>query len=130
VSTARVLEHYTQPQRKQNNTTYSPKFLAKQKSQAKQEQIQSIVLTCAIITGMLFVTFQLARGTFINVSRYLTLSTKMTDLQSLSQESNYTNAVLKKNFKSYTSPEGVESLARDYLNLVGDNEIAVILKQS
>ncbi len=130
MSTARVLQHKTQPQHRPDNTRYSPKFLEKQKSLQKQDKITSIALTAAIIAGLVFATAQLARGAFLNTDRYFTLNNKMSELNTLNKKANYENAVLKKNYKNYTSEEGVESLARDHLNLVRDNEISIIIKKS
>lgn len=130
MSTVRVYKHQVQPKHTPANNNVSIKFLEKQRDFKKQAKLNSIVINSLIIALVAFVSLQLIRGTFINLDRYLTLNNKMNNLTQLNAKVTYQSAVLKKQYKSYTSPEGLEGLARDYLNLVGDNEIAIILKQS
>lgn len=130
VTTARAYkEHYNSiPHSSEENV--SLKFLQKQEKLKLQHNLKDLLLKTAIVFIALFITFQLVRGTFFNVDRFITLNTKISNLESLNKSATYQNTILKRNFKNYTSAAGLESLARDYLNLVGENEISVVIKKS
>lgn len=130
MSTVRVYQHQAKPYQKVDNTKVTTRFLEKQISFQKQEKLKTILVNGSLLCLALFLTIQFVRGTVINFDRYVTLNTKMAGMQALNLEATHQNEVLQKKYKSYNSPEGLEGLARDYLNLVGENEISVILKKS
>lgn len=130
MSTARVYDYQVKNAPPIKETTVSTKFLERTKTSQKHDRMTSVVVNAMIVSFALFVAFQFVRGTFINVDRYLTLNSKMTNLEALNVQASHQNAVLKKKYKNYNSPAGLEGLARDYLNLVGENEISIILKKS
>ncbi|MEW5820689.1 MAG: septum formation initiator family protein [Cyanobacteriota bacterium] len=130
MSTVRVYNYQVEQIRETNNTTVSKRFLEKQEQLKKQEKLNSLIINSLLISVAVFLSFQFIRGTYLNFDRYVTLNDKMSSLKALNINATYENDVLKKKYKSYNSPEGLEGLARDYLNLVGENEISVVLKKS
>ena len=130
MSTVRIYKHQVQTPKLVEKNTVSSKFIEKQLNSQKREKINSLIVNSILVGLALFLSVQFIRGTVMNLDRYLTLNTKMASLQELNTKANYQNEVLKKKFQSYNSPEGLEGLARDYLNLVGENEISIILTKS
>ena len=130
VPTLRVHKQSQETAPSYNVTEVSSRFLEKKASFQKQTKKNSLIVNGLLFILTVFLMFQFIRGTVINIERYMVLNSKMTDLKILNASAVYENNVLKKKFKSYNSPEGLEGLARDYLNLVGENEISVILKKT
>lgn len=130
MSTVRVLNQEVKTLRKVETPVVSEKFLEKKQSLQKKAKLTTIAINATMVCVAMFFAFQFARGTVINIDRYMTLNTKMDSLKALNSSAVYQNAVLKKKYQSYNSPEGLEGLARDYLNLVGENEISIVLKKS
>jgi len=130
VSTARVYNYQVKNAPPLREAKVSTKFLERTKTSQQKDRITAVVVNALIISFALFVACQFVRGTFLNVDRYITLNSKMANLEALNLQAIHQNAVLKKKYKNYNSPAGLEGLARDYLNLVGENEISIILKKS
>lgn len=133
MSTARALNYQThqiQPQTESLTTKHSSKFTEKRKHSQERERINALIATSLVLCLVSFASLQLFRGVLLNVDRFLTLNTKLDDLKKLETNSEYQNAILKKKYKTYTSSQGLETLARENLNLVGDDEISIILKKS
>jgi len=80
----------------------------------------SIVLIVCLIQGV--------RGLCLNVAKYVTLEKKLEKLREINISAKVKNRELKSEIKNYTSPKGIESLARDNLNMVGKNEVLVLIK--
>jgi len=80
----------------------------------------SIVLIICLIQGV--------RGLCLNVAKYITLEKKLEKLREINIAAKVKNRELKSEIKNYTSPKGIESLARDNLNMVGKNEVLVLIK--
>lgn len=129
VTTARAYREQYSAVPNYSDENVSLKFLEKQEQLKLHHKDRERLFKAAIIAVALFISFQLVRGTFFNVDRFVTLNSKISSLETLNKSATYQNAILKRNFKSYTSPAGLESLARDYLNLVGENEISVVIKK-
>jgi cell division protein FtsB len=72
---------------------------------------------------------QSIRGAYLNIAKYITLKKQMVKLESLNQKVKGKNEELKSQFENYTSSKGIEALARDNLNMVGKDEVLVIIKK-
>ena len=72
---------------------------------------------------------QIFRGIFLNVAKYITLNEQLNKLEKLNIAASDENNQLREQLKNYTSSKGIEALARDNLNMVGKNEVLVIIKQ-
>lgn len=130
MSTVRVLNQQVKTLKTIETPVVSQKFIEKTQDQRKKAQLYTVAIHASIACVAAFFIFQFARGTYINIDRYVTLNTKMDNLKALNASAMYQNAVLKKKYQSYNSPAGLEGLARDYLNLVGENEISIVIKKS
>ena len=130
MSTVRVSTYQHQPKKSKYLDNISFKLLEKKIGVHDSQKLKLSLTNCLIICLVVFVCAQVSRGIYLSLDRYLTLSFKMNELQQLKNKATYQNAVLKKSYKNYTTPEGLEGLARDNLNLVGDDEIAIIIKNS
>lgn len=73
--------------------------------------------------------FQSIRGACLNVAKYITLNSKFNKLEVLKGMATKKNEELKTQLKNYTTSQGVEALARDTLNMVGKDEVLVIIKE-
>jgi cell division protein FtsB len=80
----------------------------------------SVILIICLIQGI--------RGLCLNVAKFITLNKKLEKLHEINISAKIQNRELKSEIKNYTSPKGIESLARDNLNMVGKNEVLVLIK--
>lgn len=130
MSIVRVSTHQAQPKKVKQPDNISFKLIEKKVATQDKQKIKQALVHGLTLLLALFISVQVVRGIFISVDRYLTLSVKINELQQLNKKAVFQNAVLKKNYRNFTTPEGLEGLARDNLNLVGDDEIAIIIKNS
>lgn len=73
--------------------------------------------------------FQSIRGACLNVAKYITLNGQFNKLNVLKGMAVKKNEELKTQLKNYRTSQGVEALARDTLNMVGKDEVLVIIKE-
>lgn len=73
---------------------------------------------------------QAIRGVYLNTSKYIILNQQLDKLGSLNNLAREKNLELRKQLKNYTSSKGIEALARDNLNMVGKDEVLVLIKES
>lgn len=78
---------------------------------------------------LLICLFQIVRGIFLNVAKYITLNNQLQKLEKLEVNAVNENNLLKEQLKNYTSSKGIESLARDNMKMVGKNEVLIEIKQ-
>lgn len=73
--------------------------------------------------------FQAFRGAYLNIARFVILNQQFSKLKSLNAAAQDKNINLKRQLKNFSSSKGIEALARDNLNMVGKNEVLVVIKQ-
>lgn len=84
-----------------------------------------------IITIVLILcVIQTLRGAVLNVQKYFSLNKQLKNLEGINNIVIQRNATLKKELRDFSSSKGVEELARDNLNMVGKNEILILIKES
>jgi cell division protein FtsB len=110
-----------------NNIAVSQKHSFNRKNVRKVYQKRIYYL---FITVLLFICLsQIFRGIFLNVAKYITLNKQLHKLETLNVNASNENNLLKEQLKNYTSSKGIESLARDNMKMVGQNEVLVEIKQ-
>ena len=99
-------------------------------SEIKQERRISKKKICfSFLTIILLILFiQMSIGAGLNVVKILSLSTKLNSLNGINKNATQKNIMLKEELEKYTSNKGVEALARNRLQMVGKNEVLVIIK--
>jgi len=90
------------------------------------KRIHYMLITLVLVILLL----QIARGMYLNVIQYVVLKRQLNKLEYINQQAKEKNLELKKQLKDYTSKKGIEALARDNLQMVGKDEILVILKKA
>lgn len=96
------------------------------KSQYKKKTTRAeYFLYLAVNAALVFGMFQCARtliGDSLNLSQ---LVNSQTSVQTFFNQTQHENQALKNKIRAYSSPSGIEELARNYLNMVGKNELPV-----
>jgi cell division protein FtsB len=96
------------------------------KSQYKKRTTRAeYFLYMAVNAALVFGMFQCARaliGDSFNLSQ---LTNSQTSVQKFFNQTKQENRVLNDKIRIYSSASGIEELARNYLNMVGQNEIPV-----
>lgn len=82
-----------------------------------------------ITLALTILIIQIVRGMYLNAIQYMVLKKQLNKLEYINQQAKEKNLELKKQLKDYTSKKGIEELARDNLQLVGKDEILVVLKK-
>lgn len=83
------------------------------------------VVYLAILAGLIFVGFQCVRTILVEAYKLSVFAHNQPIVAKYYQETLQENRILRDKIKSSSSPQGIESLARNYLNLTGENEILV-----
>ena len=83
-----------------------------------------------MVIATVVLMLQMGRGICLNMEKCMTLDSKIHSLKAEKAVAEDINKSLTKQYRCYTSPQGVEALARDYLNLVGEHEISVVIKKT
>jgi len=71
---------------------------------------------------------QTIRGACLNVQKYFSLNKQLKNLESINDVVTQKNSDLKKELQNFSSNKGIEELARDNLNMVGKDEVLVLIK--
>lgn len=82
-------------------------------------------LTLVLVFGI----FQSARAVTMHLYKYITINQQLTKLKTLQAQALEKNKDLKKQLKVYSSKKGIETLARNNLKMVGQDEVLVIVKK-
>lgn len=99
----------------------------KKKPQPKKKPLKdSKKVHYGFLTFVLIIcVIQAVRGVYLNIAKYIILNRQYKKLEALNNDAIEKNQGLKKEYKNYLSPKGVEALARDELKMVGPNEMYV-----
>lgn len=84
--------------------------------------------TAFIIFVIVLCSFQIVRGVFLNTTKYIVLSQKVTQLEKINKSAKEKNAELKTLLTTYHSTKGIEALGRDDLKLAASDEVLVLIK--
>ena len=76
---------------------------------------------------VLFVIIQCVRSIVSGVYQLIALQANLPVVEQYYQELETENKILSQKIKTYSSPEGIEELARNSLNMVGKNETLVVI---
>lgn len=93
--------------------------------QRKHTTRGELLLYCAVNAALIFGVIQCARtliGDSLNLSL---LMNSLTSVQQAYQQTHHENKLLQDKIRLYSSPSGIEELARNYLNMVGENELPI-----
>jgi len=91
------------------------------KQTSRAEYILYIMINAALVFGLV----QCVRA-LVNDGLHLSLLlNSQASVQQMLSQTQHDNQVLQNKIRVYTSPSGIEELARNYLNMVGENELPV-----
>jgi cell division protein FtsB len=91
------------------------------KQTSRAEYILYILVNAALIFGVA----QCVRALFFDGLHLSSLLNSQSKVQSFYQQTRQENQLLQNKIRVYSSPSGIEELARNYLNMVGQNELPV-----
>lgn len=80
------------------------------------------------ISAMVFGAVQAGRSLVSNTLSVITLQQRVPIVQQYHRQMNEEHKILESRIDRYSSPEGIEELARNNLDMVGENEILVQLQ--
>lgn len=103
-----------------------PPYNMKKVRNVYQERTFYLFLTIVLIICL----FQLVRGIYVNVAKYISLKHQLTKLEHINVSAQQKNYELKEQLENYSSSKGIEALARDNFKMVGKNEVLVVIKDS
>jgi len=93
----------------------------------KTSSLTQIRLRVFIAVALVFVLFQCSRAVITNTIKLVRLAAYHTQLEQLHHETVDTLVQTKDRIRFYASPQGVEELARNELEMVGKDEVLVNL---
>lgn len=99
--------------------------MVKRSRQIKQTNTAKILLQLCVMGAILFLMVQLVRSSISGLYQIAVLSQTQPVVEQYLQKTQNENRILKDQIKRYSSPNGLEELARNYLNLTGNNEILI-----
>ena len=99
--------------------------MVKRSRQIKQTDTSKVVLQLCVLGAILFLMVQLVRSSISGLYQIAVLSQTQPVVEHYLQNTQNENRILKDQIKRYSSPNGLEELARNYLNLTGKNEILI-----
>ncbi len=85
------------------------------------EYLLYLTINAALIFGVVQCARTLITATF-NLSQ---LANSQASVQTFFNQTKVENKILNDKIRVYSSPSGIEELARNYLNMVGENELPV-----
>ncbi len=85
------------------------------------EYLLYLTINAALVLGVVQCARTLITASF-NLSQ---LVSSQASVQSFFNQTKVENKVLNEKIRVYSSPSGIEELARNYLNMVGENELPV-----
>jgi cell division protein FtsB len=91
----------------------------------KQASLQQNLLSLGIIAALLFGIAQSLRTVISDTYNLSILLQSKAAVQNYYQATQQENRLLSHKVKIYSSPSGIEELARNYLNMVGKDELLV-----
>ncbi len=99
----------------------SPARSKNKKQTTRAEYILYILVNAALIFGLV----QCVRALVSDSLHLSLLMNTQSSVQQMFNQTKHENQVLQNKIKVYSSPSGIEELARNYLNMVGENELPV-----
>jgi len=91
------------------------------KQTSRAEYILYIMINAALVFGVI----QCVRALVFDGLHLSSLLNSQSKVQTFYNQTRHENQLLKTKIKVYSSPTGIEELARNYLNMVGQNELPV-----
>jgi cell division protein FtsB len=91
------------------------------KHTTRAEYILYILINAALFFGVI----QCVRALVSDSLHLSMLINSKASVQQFYTQTRHENQVLQTKIKTYSSPSGIEELARNYLNMVGENELPV-----
>jgi len=91
------------------------------KQTSRAEYILYIMINAALVFGVA----QCVRALVFDGLHISSLLNSQNKVQTFYNQTRHENQLLKTKIKVYSSPTGIEELARNYLNMVGQNELPV-----
>ena len=91
------------------------------KQTSRAEYILYIMINAALVFGVI----QCVRALVFDGLHLSSLLNSQSKVQTFYNQTLHENQLLKTKIKVYSSPTGIEELARNYLNMVGQNELPV-----
>jgi len=99
---------------------------AVRKSQYKKQTSRAEYMLYILINAALFFGVVQCVRALVSDSLHLSmLVNSSTSVHQFYTQTRHENQVLQNKIKTYSSPSGIEELARNYLNMVGENELPV-----
>jgi cell division protein FtsB len=91
------------------------------KQTTRAEYILSIMINAALLFGLV----QCVRALISESLHVSLLMNSQASVQQMFNQTRHENQLLQNKIRVYSSPSGIEELARNYLNMVGENELPV-----
>ncbi len=91
------------------------------KQTSRAEYILYIMINAALVFGVV----QCVRALVFDGLHLSSLLNSQSKVQTFYNQTRHENQLLQTKIKVYSSPTGIEELARNYLNMVGQNELPV-----
>jgi cell division protein FtsB len=91
------------------------------KQTTRAEYILYMLINAALIFGLV----QCVRALVSDGLHLSALMNSQASVQQMFNQTRHDNQVLQHKIRVYSSPSGIEELARNYLNMVGENELPV-----
>lgn len=91
------------------------------KQTTRAEYILYILINGALVFGLV----QCVRALVSDGLHLSMLMNSQTSVQKMFNQTRHDNQILQNKIRVYSSPSGIEELARNYLNMVGENELPV-----
>lgn len=91
----------------------------------KQTTRAEYILYLMINAALLFGVVQCVRAVISDSLHLSLLMNSQASVQQMFSQTRHENQLLQNKIKVYSSPSGIEELARNYLNMVGENELPV-----
>lgn len=108
------------PAHRPNTRSTGKRFFQKKRGR-RADMLIGLLINAALLFGLV----QCLRVLITDTFRVSNLIVSQHTVQHLYTESRQDHQVLSSKIKRYASPSGVEELARNYLNMVGDDELPV-----
>ena len=111
------LQPVTERQIRRQSLTHSKN----KKQTTRAEYILYILVNAALVFGLV----QCVRALVSDSLHLSLLMNTQSSVQQMFTQTKHENQMLQNKIKVYSSPSGIEELARNYLNMVGENELPV-----
>lgn len=111
------LQPVTERQVRRQSVTHS----RNKKQTTRAEYILYLMINAALLFGLV----QCVRALVSDSLHLSLLMNSQASVQQMFSQTRHDNQVLQNKIRVYSSPSGIEELARNYLNMVGANELPV-----